>query len=162
MKNKFNLIFGIFLLLNVGFISAHGEDTFAEAELIIQQKISCDDLTESQLEILGDYYMEQMHPGELHELMDERMGGEGSESLKQIHINMGLAFYCEEQDSFSGNMMNMMMGGTYGMYGGMMGSYYYKTNYFAWTFNILLIVGLVLLIVWLIKELKNKKHNRRR
>ncbi len=158
MKNKFNLIFGIFFFLSLTFISAHGEDVFAEAEEIIKQKISCDDLTENQLEILGDYYMEQMHPGELHEIMDEKMGGEGSEGLKQVHINMGRAFYCGERDVLSSNMMNALMGRNM-MYGGMMGNYYGKNNIFAGLFNILLIVGLVLLIVWLIKELKDKKHN---
>ena len=163
MKNKSYLILGIFVLfsLNFAFISAHGEDTFAEAEEIIMQKISCDNLTENQLEILGDYYMEQMHPGELHEIMDERMGGEGSESLKIVHINMGLAFYCGEHDSLSLGIMNTMMGRNM-MYGGMMGNYYYKTNYLAFIFNILLIVGLVFLIIWLSREIFEKKKRKRK
>ncbi|MFH1325374.1 MAG: hypothetical protein ABIH49_01215 [archaeon] len=160
MKKIF-LVFILALFLSLTFISTHGEETFAEAESIIQQKISCDDITDEQLEILGDYYMEQMHPGELHEIMDERMGGEGSESLRQVHINMGLAFYCGEHDEFSGSMMNTMMGRN--MMYGMMGNYYYnRNNPFIWIFNILLIVGLVLFIIWLVKEIrKNKKHRRR-
>ena len=56
------------------------EEIFAQAEEIIKQRIPCSELTEGQMENLGDYFMEQMHPGELHEIMDERMGGEGSES----------------------------------------------------------------------------------
>jgi hypothetical protein len=79
----------------VGVVSAHSGDTFANAEEIINQRISCSELTNEQLEILGDYFMEQMHSGELHEIMDERMGGEGSDSLRQIHINMGKTFYLE-------------------------------------------------------------------
>ncbi|MBI2042827.1 hypothetical protein HYT25_00370 [Candidatus Pacearchaeota archaeon] len=160
-KEKLLLVGFIGMLVFVNLVSAHcGNETictesFSEAEDIITQKVSCNDLTESQLEILGDYYMEQMHPGELHEIMDERMGGEGSETLRQIHVNMGLAFYCGEHDEFSVNMMNTMMGRTgYGY--GMMSSYYdYKTNYFAWVFNILLIIGLVLLIVWLWNQIQN-------
>ena len=165
MKNKSYLILGIFVLfsLNFAFISAHGEETFAEAEEIIMQKISCDNLTESQLEILGDYYMEQMHPGELHEIMDERMGGEGSGSLKIVHINMGLAFYCGEHDAIQGGMMNTLMGRNM-MYSGMMGNYDgYGTNYLGLLFNILLIVGLVFLIIWLSREIfKKNKHKRRK
>jgi len=166
MKNKFYLTLGIFLLfsLNFVFVTAHGEDTFAEAEEIIKQKISCDNITDEQLEILGDYYMEQMHPGELHEIMDERMGGEGSENLRQVHINIGLTFYCGEQNEFSSGMMNTMMGRTgYGMYemmyGGRIGNYY-KTNYFAIFFDILLIIGIVLLIIWLWNQIQNPKQRR--
>lgn len=154
MGNKFILFVFVFLiLLNVNFISAHGEDTFAEAEEIIQQKISCDELTEEQLEILGDYYMEQMHPGEQHEVMDKMMGGEGSESLKQVHINMALSFYCGEHDAMSAGIMNNLMGKN------MRGDYDYSTNNpFMWLFNALLIVGLILLIIWIINKSKNKKN----
>ena len=152
------------LFINIGFISAHSEETFLQAEEIIKQKISCENLTQEQLEILGDYYMEQMHPGELHETLDERMGGEGSESLRQVHINMGLAFYCGESGTMSSGMMNTMMGRgmMYGTYGsGMMGNYYVNksntNNIFIWLLNILLVIGLVLLVVWLAKQIQNKK-----
>ncbi len=91
-------------------VLAHGEETFTAAEQIIQQKIPCNQLTDDQLEQLGDYYMEQMHPGEAHVQMDEMMGGEGSESLKQMHIRMAESFYCGNHDSMTGGMMNMMMG----------------------------------------------------
>ena len=81
--------------------------------------------------------MEQMHPGEAHETMDEMMGGEGSESLKQIHINMARFFYCGESGAMSSGMMNMMMGrgmmGSSGMmnsnYGNMMGDGYANKGY---------------------------------
>ena len=59
--------------------------------------------------------MEQMHPGEQHEQMDEMMGGDGSETLKGMHINMAKSFYCGEHEAMSSGMMssgmmNMMMG----------------------------------------------------
>jgi hypothetical protein len=87
-----------------------GHGSFEEAEEIINQKISCDDLNDEQLENLGDYYMEQMHPGERHNVMDEMIGGEGSESLKVAHINMAKKFYCGDQNVMSTGMMNIMMG----------------------------------------------------
>ena len=112
-------ILSIILLLNLNLAFAHGEETFAQAEELIESKISCDQLSEEQLEVIGDYYMEQMHPGEAHETMDEMMGGEGSESLRLMHINMARTFYCGEHDVISSGMINMMMGRS-GM--GMMGS----------------------------------------
>lgn len=153
MKKIFFFIFALMILSSLGFVHAHGEETFSQAEEIIKQKISCDDLTNEQLEILGDYYMEQMHPGELHEIMDERMGGEGSESLRQAHINMGLAFYCGEHGAFSGSMMDTMMGR------GMMGNSYYSNtstgfNIFSWIIGALFTLILILLIMLLIKKIQ--------
>ncbi len=100
----------LLLILLIPFALAHGEETFVEAESIIDAKIDCDQLTDEQLEVIGDYYMEQMHPGESHETMDEMMGGEGSESLKNMHINMARSFYCGEHGMMDSGMMDMMMG----------------------------------------------------
>ncbi len=107
----------LFLVLSAAFVSAHGEETFAEAEEIIKAKVPCESLANDQLEAIGEYYMEQMHPGEAHEAMDEMMGGEGSESLMQMHINMGRSFYCGEHEGMSSGMMDMMMGRDTGMMG---------------------------------------------
>src|SRR3989344_4853704 len=92
------------------------EEEIAKAKEIIKNKIQCDDLTLEQIEILGDYYMEQMHPGELHEIMDARMGGAGSEQLQQTHIAIAGTFYCGEHTIMGAGMMNTVMGR-----GGMMG-----------------------------------------
>ncbi|RMF54615.1 hypothetical protein D6745_04715 [Candidatus Woesearchaeota archaeon] len=114
MKKQVLLLITLFSLMSI-FVLAHGEETFAEAESIIKSKVPCDKLSDEQLEMLGDYYMEQMHPGEQHERMDEMMGGEGSETLREMHIRMGQAFYCGEHGMMSGGMMNMMMGRGAGM-----------------------------------------------
>ncbi len=114
MKKIIFLLVFIFVLSNT--VLAHGEEAFAKAEEIIESRIPCNELADDQLEIIGDYYMEQMHPGEAHEVMDEMMGGEGSERLRQMHINMAKSFYCGEHDAMSSGMMNRMMGQ------GMMGS----------------------------------------
>lgn len=167
--NAFSILF-VALLLNISFVLAHGEETFAAAEEIIKQKISCDTLTEDQLETIGDYFMEQMHPGELHEIMDERMGGEGSENLRQVHINMARSLYCGEYGVMSAGMMNMMMGRSgFGMMNGiniggrgnMMGNYFggygmYGMGFFGWIFMLLILVALILLIIWLIKQIQKK------
>ncbi len=170
MKNIFGILIAALLLLSISPVLANEEETFAAAEEIIKQKASCNTLTEDQLEILGDYYMEQMHPGELHEIMDERMGGEGSGSLRQVHINLARSFYCGEQGMMSAGMMSMMMGRNgFGMMNGiksiggmnMMQGFYggygmYGANFFGWVFMLLVIVALVLLIVWLYKQIQKK------
>lgn len=113
----------LLVLSNVVADAGHPEHTdFEQAEGIINAEIPCDALSDEQLELLGDYYMEQMHPGEAHEFMDEMMGGEGSESLKNMHINMAKRLYCGEPGmmGFSNPRTNggiNMMGG-YGMMSG--------------------------------------------
>lgn len=102
------MILAMMVILSV-VVTAHGEEDFARAEEIIEQRTSCDNLTQDQLALLGDYYMEQMHPGEEHEYMDQMMGGEGSESLEQMHINMARSFYCGEHEAY-GMMGNQQMG----------------------------------------------------
>jgi len=148
------LILAIFLLGIAAVLAQESHDTeIEEGKKLVESKISCDKLSNEQLEAIGDYYMEQMHPGEAHEIMDNMMGGEGSESLKQVHINMAKRLYCNENVYIdygmmgSGGMMNMMGRG-------MMGSYpasYDYSNYSYWNiFRILLFAGVIFLIVWII------------
>lgn len=162
-------IAGIVLLLNINLVFAQEHD-FAEAKQLIDSGINCEKLTDEQLEAIGDYYMEQMHPGESHEIMDRMMGGEGSESLKQVHINMARRLYCNDNIS-----MNNGMGGYWGMMGGgMMGMMarrgidnigsspnYYASPYDSFRISsilldILLIFLIVAVIIWLVKLLKEK------
>ena len=162
----------IILLMNLSLVSAHEHD-FDETKQLIDSGIGCDKLTGEQLESIGDYYMEQMHPGEAHEMMDQMMGGEGSESLRQVHINMAKRLYCNEDvgGMMGGGMMNMMMGGNMMGSGGMMGmmnmmggnmmgnypSYYsYGYNSF---WNILwsiFLIGVIALVIWFIYKLTKK------
>lgn len=117
------------LLIVSVFTLGHAEGDPAGAERLIKERVPCDQITEDQLEGIGDYLMEQMHPGELHELMDERMGGEGSDTLHKAHVRMAESLYCGKSSfgtGFSGmmnggmmGMMNMMSGGMMGGMGGM-------------------------------------------
>lgn len=138
----------IFLLLTISTVSSH-EVNFTETKQLIDSGIGCDKLTDEQLEAIGDYYMEQMHPGEAHEIMHRMMGGEGSASLKQMHIQMARNIYCGE---------NIIMGGMMGINGmmnWMWGSSCWNT--LTWLNQILLTIILVLLIVFLYKLITKKK-----
>ena len=162
----------VMFVLVIG-IAAADIDDFADAKNIIDAKTPCSNLSESQLETLGDYFMEQMHPGESHETMEKLMGGEGSESLRLIHIAMAQRLYCNDLNGAVnygiagygmmgsggmmgnlgrtnyGGMMNMM---AYNFGYGMMGQNGY--GYFAF-FNflaVLLAIGLVILVyLWIFK-----------
>ena len=153
------------LLLSLGLANAITQQEISEAKGLIDSKADCKSLSDSQLEIIGEYYMEQMHPGESHELMHQMMGlKEGSEAEKQFHINMAKALYCGETNAFgSGSMMgrgmmNMMTGGNMGY--GMMGTNSFGYGY--WSFwNIILSlfwIGLIVLVIWLIYKFIIKRE----
>jgi len=148
------------LIILITTISTAHERDFTEAKSLIGNKTICSNLTDEQLESIGDYYMEQMHPGELHEVMDERMGGEGSEQLKQVHIAIGKSFYCGEEKAISQMNMNIMLGRTSFMNRMMFGNYYQTPTYLyllQFILAILLIVALTILIIFLIKKLRATK-----
>jgi uncharacterized membrane protein len=153
------------LLASLAFATM-GSEELNEAKQLVDSNVSCDKLSDEQLEMIGEYYMEQMHPGERHEVVDRMMGGEGSESLKRAHIQMALVLYCGETDTpvTYGGMMGMMPfmyrsgfgGGTIGYpYGGMMG--YDMMGYGAWSWInlllwILVFIALILVIIWLYRN----------
>ena len=95
MKKIYLISVLIIMILSFAVVNAEINE-FAEAEKLVQDKIPCSELNNLQLESVGDYYMEKMHPGEAHEIMESMMGGEGSESLRQIHIGIAKSFYCGE------------------------------------------------------------------
>jgi len=186
------LIFGILIVSMIGmlsvFVNAQNDDEFAEAKALISQNVSCSKLTNEQLEEIGEYYMEQMHPGESHELMHKMMGlEEGSDAEKQFHINMARNLYCNENVGGmmgsgmmgsgmmgsgmmgsgmmgSGMMGNQYSSGSYPMMGNMMGSgafgWMFGWVYAVWIIVVLVIVILVLLIILLLKQLSSNKRRR--
>ncbi|MCR4325902.1 MAG: hypothetical protein NUV59_03835 [Patescibacteria group bacterium] len=105
------------------------EEIYQDQNTSAQSGVDCASITEDQLEKLGDAYMETIHPGAAHEYMDQMMGGEGSESLRQAHIAMGRSYLGCWSGEQGGPVMPMMGGygssmmGGYGAYygGGMMG-----------------------------------------
>lgn len=163
------LIVVLFLLGIAAVLAQESHDNeIEEGKKLVESEMSCDELSDEQLEKIGDYYMEQMHPGEQHELMDNMMGGEGSASLKQMHINMAKRLYCDEDIYIgygmmnSGGMMNMMSGGMMGS--GMLGTWGYGFGY--WNvvniLYVLLLLGIIILLYfWIFRLWKSMKKKSR-
>jgi len=149
-------LFAVFFVLAMSqaYAASDGHGDFLRAKEIIEKKIDCKSLSQNDLEALGEYFMEQMHPGSAHELMDSRMGGEGSESLRQAHINMGSKFYCNE---FNGKYQMMGMMGMHEGYSGASMAMWF----FWWIVGILVVLILILLLIFLIKKI-NEKGGRRK
>lgn len=132
MKKQIMITAALILLVPLG-LYAHGGGPSSQSSSIVSSdetvskiladqdvssvsEINCDNVSETDYEMLGETMMSFMHPDEEeHELMDEAMGGEGSETLEAMHVHMGTRMLgCDD-----GMMGPMMMGGMIGS--GMMG-----------------------------------------
>jgi uncharacterized membrane protein len=171
MKKSIMILLGVYVvaLISMGisvYADADAEDAHGKPlEVVLQEirekyGISPDEtinprkVNDKDLEELGEALMGVMHPDpRQHELMDDMMGGEGSESLASMHRMMGYRYLSGESYSMmGGGMMNMMDNGMMG--GGMMGSGMMGRGLMFFPFGglimWLLIVAVVGVIVYLI------------
>lgn len=141
-----------------------------------RQNINCSKITDHQFEDLGEAVMNLRHPDpETHEAMDEMMGGEGSESLKNAHIIMGRGYLgCYDENFIQTFRSGGMMMGTNGIIGGsmmnasrlydnysghpfgFMGSMFSGWGGFMAIFTVSLWIFIIQGIIWLIKNLLKK------
>ncbi|MBI4856318.1 MAG: SHOCT domain-containing protein [Acetobacterium woodii] len=94
------------------------------SEIMVEQgikdatQIDPSKVSQETLEALGDSVMEKMIGNTtMHDQMDIRLGGDGSESLKAFHINLAINYLTD----YPNGMMNLMSGG-------MMSNSYSSTN----------------------------------
>lgn len=83
------------------------QDILNQQNVSTVQELNLSKISDDNWERLGDAVMELQHPGQAHEVMDRMMGGEGSESLRQMHIKMGQAYlgYGSSNSSYGSGMM---------------------------------------------------------
>ena len=157
------LVMFVMLLFNSSFAKAVTQQELSDAKSLIDSKADCKYLSDSQLEVIGEYYMEQMHPGESHELMQQIMGlKDGSQEEEQFHINFARKIYCGQNGRLGTNMIGMMGGNIWNGNGhGMMGNYGYAHFGFWNVIWILFWSGIIVLIFWLICKfiIKQGKNN---
>ncbi|HEY5535430.1 MAG TPA: SHOCT domain-containing protein [Ignavibacteria bacterium] len=112
-------IFTSFVLAGVSFaaeMQLKSVDTIlteirAEQGISSSDKIDATKVSQATLEELGDSVMEAMIGNTaMHDQMDVRLGGDGSESLKAFHINIGINYLTD----YPNGMMNIMSGGMMG------------------------------------------------
>lgn len=94
------------------------------SEIMVEQgikdatQIDPNKVNQETLEALGDSVMEKMIANSaMHEQMDIKLGGDGSESLRAFHINLAVNYLTD----YPNGMMNLMSGG-------MMTNSYSSTN----------------------------------
>lgn len=125
-----------------------------EQEIGSSDTINVDKVSSEKLEELGDSVMEVMiGNSEMHEQMDERLGGEGSASLTAFHKKLGYNYL----SGYPNGMMNLMSGGMMNTYQGGMMRYFNQDRMmgsFGWIgllFGFLLLVALVVVVILAIK-----------
>lgn len=101
MKKTASLIVVAFMIIIALFVPAEGMDLdkLEEGKRIARSHIRCEDMNEGQLEAVGEYLMEQMHPGSAHESMHRMMGlEEGTLEHEKFHVNLTKSMYCGTGD----------------------------------------------------------------
>ncbi|WP_286944908.1 SHOCT domain-containing protein [Acetobacterium sp. UBA5834] len=128
-KNFFIFILSLLTVLALSGISFAEEMVLKSPDVILSEimveqgikdatQIDPSKVRQETLEKLGDSVMEKMIGNSvMHEQMDIRLGGEGSESLKAFHINLAINYLTD----YPNGMMNLMSGG-------MMSNRYSSTN----------------------------------
>ncbi len=146
-----------------------------EGKALVEAEADCTDLDDGQLEAIGEYIMEVMHPLDAHDAMHQMMGlEEGTDEHELFHIALAERMYCGS--SGYGYGMGMMYGGMMGSGYGMMGSWqdsdytYTCMNGYcssaslsvASSLYFLLLVALVVLTVFLIIKLWRNLYGKKR
>ena len=125
IRNVFIVGLGL-IVWSTAFASGdHGRSVEAVMQSILnvqgvsgEGQINCKEINEDMWEELGDAVMNEMvGDDQQHEAMDAMMGGDGSESLRAMHIRMGQ----QSLGCGDGTGTGLLHSGSLGQMGGMMG-----------------------------------------
>ena len=156
------VIFFLLLLLPARRSFAHGEDSSSGhtqtleqllTELLRQQQVDkisqldCRRITQDEFVEIGEAWMSAQHPNPLvHTMMDRMMGGEGSATLRNAHLQMGKNFLrcLDDRESKEGGEQSTMMNWGYGMMGGsIFGSLFLFFWLITWVLIIILLIAAI-------------------
>ena len=105
--------------MNVSAAESHDAE-LEEGKALVEAEADCATLDDEQLEAIGEYIMEVIHPGDAHDAMHVMMGiEEGTEEHELFHIALAQRMYCGSGSYGYG--MGMMYGGMMSAGYGMMG-----------------------------------------
>ena len=178
MKKGF-MAAAVFCIL-VSLIAFARADISLSVQQIIDQRIPCAQLNQTQREMVGDYYMSQVFSPQQHEYIDSMMGGDGAPMAEQMHINFAYRYYCDAGSAGTNATEPAYYGyGMMGSYGnadgygnangyGMMGynypayfsSYPNKVNWYNIIFPALILVAIALLVIIAINQQKKNKNKK--
>ena len=143
-------------------------DIFKSQKVNSISKLDCKKINNDQFEKVGDAWMDVRIGNEAtHQSMDDMMGGEGSQSLTNAHIQMGESYLgCTStnanygwmsmmsgfNNTAKGGASNMMGFGNYGITGGGNGLFILPL-----LIQIVVLIDLILVGVWLWKKIVSKK-----
>ena len=149
---------GIILFFGLGFVESISQQETSKARQLIESGVDCNTLSDTELELIGEFQMERMHPDDAHELMHGMMGlEEGSEEETRFHINLAKTAYCGKSyygAAGPGGMAQFFGGAGMMGSGGMMGDggAFGAWSLFGLVFWLLLLAGLFLLVAWLYRN----------
>lgn len=161
MKHMRAAVLLLILSYTIPFALAHVEDISPNAEegfmvAMAGKKASCDAMSNEEITQMGTALMDRMMGTTPHEELERELDEEAAEKM---HYNMGKMMGCgnagmtmmaQEQ---MGPMMQMMYGS------GMMGSgigFFSAYTFFGLIVWLLVVAALVLLIMWLVKQVQKR------
>lgn len=100
MANKLKLALAFVLLFAAAMFAHRGLGLKVEYEIgktLVAQNVSCENLSDFELEMIGDYYLETKYPGDYHRLIDSGFGSRNEEEINQFHRDVAYEYYCQYQ-----------------------------------------------------------------
>lgn len=159
MKKIIPSILVFFMIVVALFASAESMnlDKIEEGKRLARSQARCEDMNEGQLEAIGEYLMEQMHPGSAHEAAHRMMGlEEGTLEHEKFHVNLTKSMYCGAGDW---GMLGVVKTDLFDI--SMMKNYLNQQNMFL-SIPVIpyLALAAIITIILIYLALSNKKHKR--